>query len=113
PQLGHNRAVRQEDQMHMPGLALAVPELTLAHAEMLLPVPMKGLRSCPAMAIGLEDASDFPEGSVRHQHLVRLSRFLVAPEQDQPHGMLHLGDLHRLGEPILSLAIDGDAMTGL
>src|SRR6266496_6146500 len=60
PQLGHQGAVRQEHEIHVPGLALALPELTRAHAKMLLPVPMEGLRSCPAFAIRLEDAMDFP-----------------------------------------------------
>src|SRR6266487_1970117 len=60
PQLGHQGAVRQEHEIHVPGLALALPELTRAHAKMLLPVPMEGLRSCPAFAIRLEDAMDSP-----------------------------------------------------
>ena len=29
PQLAHQGAVRQEDEIHMPGLALATPELTI------------------------------------------------------------------------------------
>src|SRR6185436_15664221 len=53
-QLAHQSRVRQDDQMHVPCLAKAVPELTLAHPQMLLPVPMEGLCSCPALAIGLE-----------------------------------------------------------
>src|ERR671932_846734 len=48
PQLSHQGAVRQEHEIHMPGLALAIPELTITHAQMLLAVPMKGLSSCPA-----------------------------------------------------------------
>src|SRR5262249_30404044 len=58
--LAHQSGVRQDDQMHVPGLAKAVPELTLTHAQMLLAVPMEGLRSCPALAIGLEYAVHFP-----------------------------------------------------
>ena len=53
PQLGHQGAVRQEHEIHMPGLALATPELTRAHAQMLLAVPMEGLCPCPALAIAL------------------------------------------------------------
>src|SRR5215216_835748 len=60
PQLGHQGAVRQEYEIHVPCLALATPELTRAHAQMLLAVPMEGLRSCPAFAIGLEDAMHLP-----------------------------------------------------
>src|SRR5690349_7326285 len=64
PQLGHQCAVRQKYEIHMPGLALATPELTRAHAQMLLSVPMEGLGSCPALAIGLEDAMHFPRRAV-------------------------------------------------
>src|SRR5437016_5828394 len=67
PQLAHQGAVRQEHEIHMPGLALAIPELTITHTQMLLPVPMKGLRSCPALAIGLQDAMDLPVGAIGNQ----------------------------------------------
>src|SRR5215212_7260883 len=69
PQLGHQGAVRQEHEIHMPGLALATPELTRAHAQMLLSVPMEGLCPCPAFAIGLEDAMHLPIGAVGNQDL--------------------------------------------
>src|SRR6476661_7197332 len=68
-QLTHQRGIRQDDQMHVPGLATAVPELTLTHAQMLLPVPMEGLSPCPAFAIGLENAVDFPIGPIGDQYL--------------------------------------------
>jgi len=60
PQLTHQSGVRRDDQIHVPGLAHAVSELTLAHAQKLLPVPMESLGSCPAFPIGLEDPMDFP-----------------------------------------------------
>jgi len=41
PQLTHQDAVRQEDQVHVAGLTTAVPDLTFAHAQMLLAVPIK------------------------------------------------------------------------
>src|SRR5436189_5276716 len=63
PQLGHQGAVRQEYEIHVPCLALALPELTIAHAEMLLPVPLEGVGSCPACAICLEDAMHLPLAS--------------------------------------------------
>src|SRR5437868_14336120 len=72
PQLGHQSAVRQEHEIHMPGLALATPELTRAHAQLLLAVPMEGLVSCPAFAIGLEDAMHFPIGTIGDQNFARL-----------------------------------------
>ena len=79
PQLGHQGAVRQEHEIHVPGLALALPELTIAHAEMLLPVPMEGLRSCPAFAIGFEDAMHFPIGAIGDQDLARFGIPLAFP----------------------------------
>src|SRR5919106_2159943 len=48
PQLGHQQTVHQHDEIHMPGLALAVAQLTIPHAQLLLTVPMKGLSACPA-----------------------------------------------------------------
>ena len=51
-QLDHDATVRQEDEIEVPGLALTTPELTLAHAQLLLPVPMEGLGAGPALAIG-------------------------------------------------------------
>ena len=32
----------------MPGLALAITQLTVSHAKFLLPVPMECFRACPA-----------------------------------------------------------------
>src|SRR5262245_48643732 len=63
-QLTHQSGVRQNDELHVPGLAHAVPELTLAHAQMLLPVPMEGSCSGLAFAIGLENAMHFPMSSI-------------------------------------------------
>ncbi len=47
PQLTHEQTVRQHDQVHVSGLALAVAELTVSHAKLLLTVPMIGLRAVP------------------------------------------------------------------
>src|SRR6266542_2906724 len=85
PQLGHQGAVRQEYEIHMPGLALATPELTRAHAQMLLPVPMEGLCPCPALAIGLEDAMHFPIGASGDQDLAWFGIPLPSPEYHNPH----------------------------
>jgi hypothetical protein len=35
----------------VPGLALDITQLTVAEAELLLAVPMKRLRTCPAMPV--------------------------------------------------------------
>ena len=42
-QLAYQSAVHQDDEVHVSGLTHPVPELTLTHAQMLLPVPMEGL----------------------------------------------------------------------
>ncbi len=39
-QVAHEGGIRQDDEVHVPGLAHPVPELTRAHAQMLLPVPI-------------------------------------------------------------------------
>src|SRR5215213_3277314 len=80
PQLGHQGAVRQEYEIHMPGLALATPELTRAHAQMLLAVPMEGLCPCLALAIGLENAMDFPIGAIGNQDLAWFCISLAFPQ---------------------------------
>src|SRR5260221_13265411 len=47
-QLAHEQTVRQHDQVHVPGLALDVTQLAVAQPELLLAVPMEGLRARPA-----------------------------------------------------------------
>src|SRR3954468_2550861 len=105
PQLCHQSAVRQEDEIHMPCLALTFPELTLAHTQMLLPVPMEGLCSCPAFAIGLEDAMHFPISPVGDQNLARLRITLPFPQHHDPHSMCDTWNADTLGEIPLLLAI--------
>src|SRR5208337_3907253 len=51
PQLTHQETVRQHDQVHVPCLALDITQLTIPEAELLLAVPMEGLRTCPAIPI--------------------------------------------------------------
>src|SRR3989338_10034305 len=50
-QRGDEQTVRQQDEVEMPGLALAAAQLTVAHPEVLLAVPMEGLGPCPALAV--------------------------------------------------------------
>ena len=107
PQLSHQGAVRQEYEIHVPGLALALPELTIAHAQMLLPVPMEGLRSCPAFAIGLEDTMHFPIGAVGDQDLARFGIALLFPQHHNPHGVRDARNADTFGEIPLLLAVDG------
>src|SRR3972149_1618015 len=67
PELVHEQTVRQHDQVHVPCLAPAVPQLTITHAKFLLAVSMESLRARPAMAIDLPDPTDFPGYPVGHE----------------------------------------------
>lgn len=58
--LRQQQAVRKEDEVGMPGLALATSQLTVSEPQMLLAVPMKGLRSGPTATIRADDALHFP-----------------------------------------------------
>src|SRR5262245_33693740 len=106
PQLSHQGAVRQEHEIHVPCLALATPELTLAHTQMLLPVPMKGLGSCPALALDFEDAMHFPIGPIGDQDLAWFGVALVLPQHHNPYCVLDAGNADTLGEIPLLLALD-------
>src|SRR5215212_4161192 len=106
PQLAHQGAVRQEHEIHMPRLALATPELTRAHAQMLLPVPMEGLCSCPALAVGLENPMHFPIRAIGDQNLARFRIALPSPQYHDPHSVADAGDSNALGEVPLDLTID-------
>ena len=70
PQLTHQDAVRQEYHVPMAGLPLAIPELTVAHAQMLLAVPMEALGASPAAPVNAENTADLPIGSVADQDTV-------------------------------------------
>src|SRR5436853_6618714 len=107
PQLGHQSAVRQEHEIHMPGLALATPELTRAHAQMLLTVPMESLGSCPALAIGLEDAMHFPIGTIGNQDLAWFCISLAFPQHHNPHRVGDARDADTFGEIPLLFAVNG------
>jgi len=98
PQLAHEDTVRQEDQVHMAGLAKAVPELTIAHAQMLLAVPMKALRPAPTAPVDPENTRYVPEGSIGHQNLAGLGVILPGPQDHDPHRMIHVRDFDAPGE---------------
>ena len=73
-QLTHEGGIRQDDEVHVPCLAHPVPELTLAHTQMLLPVPVKSLGSTPASLVDFQDAVRFPMRLVGDQNLARFGR---------------------------------------
>ena len=107
PQLAHQGAVRQEHEIPMPGLARATPELTRAHAQMLLPVPMEGLGAGPALARGLQDAMAFPRGALGDQDLAWCGIPLLFPQHRNPHRVRDAGNADTLGEVPLNLAVHG------
>ena len=74
--------MRHHDDIHVPGLALIVTRLTLAHAEFLFPVPVKGLLARPAIMCHQQDPVHFPGRSIRHQFLACL---LVAALVSEDH----------------------------
>src|SRR6266496_4539339 len=106
PQLRHQGAVRQEYEIHVPCLALAFPELTITHAQMLLPVPMEGLCSCPALAIDFEDAMHFPIAPIGDQDLAWFGIPLAFPQYHNPHRVRHTGNTDTFGEIPLFFAVD-------
>src|SRR5512147_1057517 len=69
PQLAHEQAVRQHDQVDVPGLALEITQLTAAQSDVLLAVPMERLRARPAMPIDPHDPARLPGDPVRYQDL--------------------------------------------
>ena len=103
PQLTHEQAVRQHDQVHVPGLALAVAKLTISHAKLLLTVPMIGLRARPAISIGTHDATHFPRRSVADENLARFGIAAMIPNDDDPNLVVHFGDMQRTGEAPLPM----------
>jgi hypothetical protein len=76
-QLAHEQTVRQHDQVHVPGLALNVTQLTVTQPVLLFVVPMGGLRACSAMEIHPHDPTHFPSDPIRHQDLAARPVFAV------------------------------------
>lgn len=105
PQLTHQDAVRQEDHIHVAGLTTAVPELTFAHAQMLLAVPMEALRPCPAATIHLQHTNNIPVGLITDQHLFGLFVILFGPQNHDSHLMVHIRNTDAFGKiPLLRIA---------
>lgn len=111
--LPDQQSVRQEDEIQVPGLALATSQLTLAHPEMLLAVPMKGLGPCPPPAIDSPNPRHLPVAPIGHQHLDGVDAILSLPQDDKPHGMIHLRQSHGLGEGPLVGGADFDQLATL
>src|SRR6516225_9347611 len=106
PQLARQETIRQHDQVHVPGLALGITQLTVTEAELLLTVPMEGLRTCPAMPVHPHDATHLPGDSVGHQDLAGLVIVSIPPENHDAYLVVHVGDPHGHCEVPLPLVTD-------
>ena len=105
PQLAHQETIRQHDQVYVPGLALGITQLTVAEAELLLTVPMKCLRTCPAMPVHPHDPTHFPGDPIGHQDLAGFHIVPVPPENRDPNLVFDVGDAHGHREvPLPSVA---------
>ncbi len=91
-ELAHEHTVRQHHEVHVPGLALAAAQLTISHAQFLLTVPMKRLRSRPAIPIDFQNPHDFPTRSIRHQDFLRRAVATRVPNDCEPHFVIHFGN---------------------
>jgi len=89
-ELFHQQTVRQHHQVHVPRLALAAAKLTVSHAQLLLPVAVKGFRSGPTVTIRLQDAIDFPASPIGNENLRYFFVMSILPNQDDPHRMFDL-----------------------
>jgi len=108
PQLTHQDAVRQEDHVQVPGLALTASKLTIAHAQMLLAVPMEALRACPTVSIDPQNPCYFPVRTIRYQDLLGLLVLTLGPQDHQSNFVSYARNPHTLGKGPLSRAVDVD-----
>src|SRR5690348_15730789 len=106
PQLFHEKTVRQHDEVHVPGLALAVTQLTIAHTQLLLAIPMKGFRSCPTMPVTLDNAVHLPVQVIRDQDDPGLFVVTALPENKDANFVIDVGNPQRTGEVPLLAALD-------
>ena len=103
-QLTHQCAVHQDDEVHVSGLTHSVPELTVAHAQMVLPVPMKGLGSAPASLVHLQNTVGFPMCPVCDQDLAWFFCFRGRPQDHETYRMIDMRQSYRLREIPLGVA---------
>src|SRR6478672_13891387 len=97
-QLPHQETVRQHDEVHVPGLALAVTQLTIPHAQLLLTIPMKGFRAGPTMPVTTHNPTDLPLKPIRHQDDPRRRLILPVPNDDDPNLMVDVRDPQSAGK---------------
>ena len=105
-QLAHEQTVRQHDQVHVPGLALGITQLTITHPELLLAVPMKGLRTRPAIPVDLQDSRHLPGDPIGHQDFDRFGVVAIPPQDHDPHLVFDVRNPHRRREiPLPSISL--------
>ena len=103
-QLGHQETIRQEDHVHVAGLATATPKLTFTHAQMLLAIPMEAFCACPTIAIYTKNTSHLPSRPVRDQSLSGFGIVTFVPENHHTDFVIHLGDTNTDGKvPLASV----------
>src|SRR3954453_3354204 len=98
PQLPHQEAVRQHDEVHMPGLALAVTQLTVPHAQLLLALAMERLRACPAVPIAAHRSINLPLHAIAHQDDARRRVLRPVPDDYDADLMAHVRQAQRARE---------------
>jgi len=99
--------VRQKNHIHMAGLALASSELTVAHAQMLLAVPMEALRPTPAAAVNAEYSTYLPIDTITDKNLAGISIIAFIPKYDYPDTMVNTVNTDALSEiPLFPVADD-------
>src|SRR3989304_6237337 len=115
PELIHKKSVRQHDQVHVPGLALAVAQLTISHAQLLLSVPVEGRRAGPAIFVNQEDSHYVPGDAVGYQNLAGFFVSFFVPNNDDPYFVVDSGYMQAHGEvPLLLVsAMEGFAALGI
>src|SRR5689334_3612849 len=72
----------------MPGLALAVTQLTVSQAQLLLAIPMERLRACPTLPVDAHDPRHLPAHPVAHQDDPGTCCLAAGPQDNDPHLVL-------------------------
>jgi hypothetical protein len=97
-QLGHEQTMHQQHEVHVPRLALAAAQLTVTQAQMLLAVPMQGLRPCPAVPVATQHPRHFPVRLIGNQNLDRRFAIPMLLENHDPYGMRVVRQPNLFGE---------------
>ena len=102
--------MRKNNHIHVPGLAKARSKLTVAHAQMLLAVPMEALRPTPAASVNAEYSTYLPIGAIGNEYLNRLIILVFVPKYYNSQLMVNTFDTYRPGEKPLLMLADGHGL---